>query len=386
MLAGLENLNIDKHGHTSSNISSSFFSSLSPTLRRLKLDGCDLGNLSENCLSQLTQLRMLHINVCFEWDHIDLNVLPQLECLVITTSYELQLLYEHSFENLLKFKHEKLVVMEMEFFENFSFDSDWLSGFPSLKRLKIYRQKFSNPEDKVNLPDVSMVAMSLEWLHLRTCELVHLDEICSKPLVNLKHLNLSFNRIKLRIPGAFMGFDQLTYLNIKYNEIKSIHPEAFRGLISLETLDLSCNSLKSLSSEGFSHLSNLKHLNLSKNEIKWDEKRSIFVHLGRLETLNMSSNRLFNSNPAEGFFTGIDRLEELDLSSNRLTQIDAGLFKGLSHLKRLDLSRNSFGDLPFDLFRYTPSLGEVNLKCTFMYEKAEEMKMKFTNSRIQIQI
>lgn len=359
LLTGLENLILESNRDFSGfNISESFLSTLPTSLRRLKLSDCNLGDLNANSLCRFAHLTTLHLEMCSNYDQLRFQVLPRLEWLFITANLNYPSLCQHFFEeNLSKFKYDKLVVMDIIYGENWTFDRDWLSGFPGLKFLRLHKRNLKQNEEYI-FPDVSVLnTKSLEKLALRTGSIKRLEEFCTQPLVNLKHLDLSRNRIDMTIPDVFAGFDNLIRLDIRSNDIGSIHPDAFRGLVSLEILDL------------------------SDNKIKWDENRSLFVHMRCLKTLNICCSNLSDLEMQdEGFFTGLDCLEELKLSGNSLTRMSVGVLGRLSSLKRLYLSENKFQDLPPDVLAYATRLEQVYLKYNrFTSEKVDEFKKRFLN-------
>lgn len=360
---------------------------------------------------------------CLNCAHINLDCLPRLEWLIISTNYlynsyvyndngsrnfgcpsflylnqeNLRVLDVSIYEKpdevstpLPGFQHEKLLVLNISC-RKWTLGKDWLSGFPSLKRLKLeitHREETSFD----TLPDVSVLSKSLETLCLRKNKINGLIECCSSPLSNLEYIDLSYNHIFLDNLDVFLGFDGLSNLDIRNNEIESIHPDAFRGLVNLKTLDLSSNKLAYLNPDVFVHLPNLEYLNLSRNRLFSHQNQPMFVHLSRLKTLDMywnsskTSHELFTL--PEDFLSGLDSLEVLIFSSNKLNGLNPGMLKSLSKLKELDLSDNKIEEFPDEIFTNTArSLEKIDLTDNrFTSEKAEQIKIKFSKFPIKLNI
>ena len=112
----------------------------------------------------------------------------------------------------------------------------------------------------------------------------------------------------------------LTYLSVVSNGLFSIGENVFGPhLSSLTTLDLSNNCLIRL------------HPSLQ--------------YLTRLDTLDVSRNRLQDSPELDELFTNLSLLEELNLSSNELARVPPSL-SYLTSLRRLNLSNNQLKEIP----------------------------------------
>lgn len=174
-LVFIENLTIKKLSHA-------FFSNLS--LCRMNLKGCDFESLDGNFLASFTRLSMLEINECPNCNHVNLDVLPRLKWLIIKAKSEkecpifcdlsreslrgfeltLKTTTSADFRLLREFKHESLVVLNIELNDWKLIDNrDWLSGFPSLKSLKLAATYDSNASYQVfpNLVSENLESLSM---------------------------------------------------------------------------------------------------------------------------------------------------------------------------------------------------------------------------------
>ena len=200
-------------------------------------------------------------------------------------------------------------------------------------------------EDFVNIyfPD------SLEYLYLvdvrMTLNVQLLYDYC---LANIRFLNVSHNKIplpscvtchvigrsRLEILDASHGMLQyiarnnlkhplLRFLNLSHNNLgasESDFGETFIHLIRLEDINLSHNKLRSISPMAFQRCPRLRRLNLANNELtQFDMDIS---HMPTLEYIDLSENRLFRLTSV--FTSKLDELYqrqhfELNLQGNTLT-------------------------------------------------------------------
>lgn len=135
-------------------------------------------------------------------------------------------------------------------------------------------------------------------------------------LEGLESLCLPHSNIAVIDGGAFDGLTSLTTLDLASNDIFNNPPAALPP--SLQTLDLSLNNIPELSKQALAGLDQLKRLNLSKNDFDdtstWGGQ--VFVDLGKLQTLDLSSNTI--AIIPSGTFTYLTQLQTLDLSSNTI--------------------------------------------------------------------
>lgn len=71
---------------------------------------------------------------------------------------------------MFRLKHDKLVALKINT-KHMSLDKNWLSGFPSIKRLDIIIREKDWNDETFTFPDVSVVVDTLEWLSLEKSEI-----------------------------------------------------------------------------------------------------------------------------------------------------------------------------------------------------------------------
>lgn len=149
----------------------------------------------------------------------------------------------------------------------------------------------------------------------------------------LEALQLSGCRL-CRFDGEWMsGFANLKHLVLAGNQIASVKLE-YEFLGRLESLDLDSNRIHSLEF-AFSHFSNLKHLDLGYNQ-----------------GLNVN----------EEVFVGLEKLEQLYLSNSvSRNKLNSNVFRHLKNLRTLDISGNYLGKLNPEVFIHTPHLTCLNI-------------------------
>lgn len=367
LLTGIENLLIGSSEECQ--LSMSLFTTLSSSLRRLILSNCDFSDQAGDCFEIFGNLEILEIKNAQNCSHISLDVVPRLKWLILNLSQlpllnhlsqDLRVLviaiplnsatttYENFLKSLKNFKHEKLEILDISSDNLSMLGNDWLSGFPSLRILKL------NSCYLTNLSILPEKIAHLETLSLGENKLKSLDGGgVFRSFGSIKKLDLDSNNLKLNVPNVFAGLIGLVNLKISQNHITDIHKQAFCGLNNLEILDLAKNKLKSLDPNVFDHLSRLKQLNLSGNSL---------------------SDGLI-----DGVFESLGQLEQLDLSENGISKIDSGMFRGLIKLRRLGLNHNKLEDLlPLDVFASMTSLERIEMTYNLYDSKqVDELKKKF---------
>eukprot|EP00057_Strongylocentrotus_purpuratus_P025196 XP_011679670.1 PREDICTED: toll-like receptor 3 [Strongylocentrotus purpuratus] len=137
-------------------------------------------------------------------------------------------------------------------------------------------------------------------------------------LLNLKHLDLSFNPFLCLSsdlpPGIFRQLSVLQELNLDYCDITNLHPLVFSGLESLQKLSLIGN--------------NVQHIH-----------DGVLSGLGQIESINFEGNRI--AYLEELMFSNNWKLTNLSFANNRFTRLNQSTFKPtVSSLSSLDLSMN----------------------------------------------
>ncbi|XP_040831450.1 toll-like receptor 7 isoform X1 [Ochotona curzoniae] len=243
----------------------------------------------------------------------------------------------------------------------------------------------------------------------------------------LKCLNLSGNTIGQTLNGSeFQPLVELKYLDFSNNRLDLLYSTAFEELSKLEVLDLSKNS-HYFESEGITHMlnftKNLKHLTkliMNDNDISTSTSRT--MESESLKTLEFRGNRLDvlwrdGDNRYLEFFKNLSNLTELDISRNSLSFLPPGVFdampftlttlsltrnglksfnwgklQSLKNLEVLDLSHNQLTTVPERLFNCSKSLKKLFLQHNqirrltkyFLQDVSELRHLDLSFNRIQM--
>ncbi|KAJ8245552.1 hypothetical protein GJAV_G00271960 [Gymnothorax javanicus] len=156
-------------------------------------------------------------------------------------------------------------------------------------------------------------------------------------LPNLLHLELIRNRVR-RIDGlTFHGLHSLRSLKMQRNGLSRLMDGAFWGLSSMESLQLDYNNLTEVSKGWLYGLLALQWLHLAHNAIV-RIRPDAWEFCQKLSVLDLSSNRLVRLE--ESSFVGLSLLHELHIGNNQISFVADGAFRGLSQLQTLDLKNN----------------------------------------------
>ncbi|AAS52788.1 AER104Wp [Eremothecium gossypii ATCC 10895] len=196
-----------------------------------------------------------------------------------------------------------------------------LHRFKKLERLYLRQNLIESISEVEVLP-----AETVEELDLYDNRIKHISRNVNK-LVNLKSLDLSFNKIK-----NIKNIDKLTKLERVYfvqNKIAVI--ENLNTLGNLKSLELGGNRIAEIGPESLQGLGGLEEIWLGKNSIS---RLANLQYLKNLKILSIQSNKLRN---IEGL-DELENLEELYLSHNFIEHIE-GLEKN-TKLTTLDVTAN----------------------------------------------
>ena len=141
----------------------------------------------------------------------------------------------------------------------------------------------------------------LGLLDLSTNQIGHFPGLLFKDQINLYHLNLADNHIRILDRFSFWGLSHLQTLELSGNSLQGINAEAFMGLSVLTFLDLSNFRVQVLQHNSFKGLANLKSLILENNRIHLLENGA-FLGLGNLSALNLEKNHIAKM-PLDSFNT-----------------------------------------------------------------------------------
>lgn len=178
----------------------------------------------------------------------------------------------------------------------------------------------------------------------------------------LKHLNLSDNRITTVNIGAFHNAPGLEQINLQYNRIGTLAESgAFSGPIHLKHLILYHNKLTILKREMFKTAQHLLSLDVACNEITHIEDGTF--DLPHIKEILMSENKL--KTLSDQMFAGAPSVQNIDVQKNALEHIGKA-FEITIHLHQLQLSENhNLQDLNvLDLTSKLPELISLNVDAT----------------------
>ncbi|KAL1122194.1 hypothetical protein AAG570_003599 [Ranatra chinensis] len=212
----------------------------------------------------------------------------------------------------------------------------------------------------------------------------------------LRHLDVSRNRIQSLRGKSFESQSRLLFLNASHNHITSLGKDAFRGLKSVKVIDLSHNQIETIQDSSFKDVHEVEVIDLSHNEIIYFEEPAVLKGVRALKTLYLNHNQMndvptgllknlpspcsletltLHSNLIEliedksfpsscsnalkiltlgdnvirdieaAAFDSVCKLTTLDLSNNNLTFVPTQQLSKLNQLTRLDLSGNTFSEL-----------------------------------------
>ena len=199
----------------------------------------------------------------------------------------------------------------------------------------------------VNLSDIATMFNRLNYKRLVDLNLSH-NHIGSVAkgtffyLVNLRSLDLNHNRIDgIRSMDELM---QLRHLDLSYNYIAEIDETTFEGLQELHSLDLSHNVLREITESPFQTLWYLESLDLSWNHIS---SVSIRTGLESLRELRVGSNRIASL----AFMERLLGVRTLDASNNVITKLPSSTFMRGHNFALLNFSANAIYDISLQAFR-----------------------------------
>lgn len=209
---------------------------------------------------------------------------------------------------------------------------------------------------------------------------------------NLRHLNLSGNRIPIRKLLLLNGnhklqtliindnngsnydssdvellmehetFNSLLHLHLCNDQLRNFRMPFYIGTPVLKHLHLCNNSISSTSAVFDNIPATLTHLNLNKNLIDRVERDK----LRYLAELTMDDNKIvqvcFEDCQEESIaLRGADRLQNLSLSRNQIAEVTQDAFHDMMYLTKLDLSGNKLANLAKGTFNKTVFMLELSL-------------------------
>ncbi|XP_052071161.1 G-protein coupled receptor GRL101-like [Mytilus californianus] len=189
--------------------------------------------------------------------------------------------------------------------------------------------------------------------------------ICHQKEVETVFMDLSVEARKLDLSSSVFpnnnlivpAYTYLAELNLFNCSIANIMPYSFEQLMNLLHLDLSSNKIKVLDSYTFYGLTKLVTLNLKNNLMLGLIKPYTFMSLPNVKGLELSGTRI--KKLFDGTFNGLENLETLIITGNGLTNVEKKGFDGLVSLMIIDLTGNDVTEFSLDIFSRLSHLTEI---------------------------
>ncbi|KAG5673229.1 hypothetical protein PVAND_003293 [Polypedilum vanderplanki] len=179
--------------------------------------------------------------------------------------------------------------------------------------------------------------------------------------IDLEYLDISYNHFVLLPENGFGILKRLKVLKINNNEISMLADKALGGLRNLQNINLSSNKIVALPSELFKDPSrSIQEIHLKNNSISVLSP-GLFGNLEQLQTLDLSVNQLTSSWINRSTFKGLIRLVLLDLSSNKITKLEADMFSDLYSVQILNLRNNLLENIDANTFASMSNLHKLLL-------------------------
>ncbi|KAF7995516.1 hypothetical protein HCN44_006623 [Aphidius gifuensis] len=198
-----------------------------------------------------------------------------------------------------------------------------INAFGDLKNLETLLLDENNID--ILSSDILSGLESLEKLSLASNELENLQDDTFSNSKRLTELDISKNHIESLPNNIFHGLNDLTKINMSSNNLMNLD-DPFKGLINLRYLDMSFNKLKTLSVDIFSDNKNLWQLNFSSNKLIRIEP-ALFDSAKELFSIDFSNNSL-TTIPADSL-TQHDYLRYVYFQHNNITKVERGAFTKL---------------------------------------------------------
>ncbi|ESQ28457.1 hypothetical protein EUTSA_v10019617mg, partial [Eutrema salsugineum] len=228
-------------------------------------------------------------------------------------------------------KLNNIIFLDLSFLNtSYPLDLSLLSSFQSLWHLDISGNNIFPASLSSDFP------LTLEWLLMAGCGIKDFPNSL-KTLVNLEMVELSYNRIKGKVPKRLWSLPRLSTVYLQSNMITG-----FEG--SSEILVNSAVQLLSLGYNNFTGLipqclSNFKYMNLRNNNLEGSIPDKFFSD-APLETLDVGYNQITGKLPRS--LLNCSFLEFLSVDNNQIEDTFPFSLKALPSLRVLILSSNQF--------------------------------------------
>jgi len=137
----------------------------------------------------------------------------------------------------------------------------------------------------------------------------------------------------------FKEYDNIINLSLAKNSIHTIELFAFVNLKQLKHLDLSENRLESMDDRIIEANNELTYLDLSRNKFMMLDDKPLLISAS-LEFLSLRGSHL--SHIYDSFFSEMPKIIDLDISDNLLNTLQSSIFDPLEKIQYLNIEYNSF--------------------------------------------
>jgi len=289
------------------------------TLRSLDLSHNRLSNLEEisPALSKLASLQSLDLSynsIANISSSSALGTLPTLFDINLSRN-GLSYIHPYTFNGLLQLLSLNLSGNALQ-----SIDFDAWKGLVSLQVLDLSYNSLARIENRTNSMFEDLLSLQRLYLSGNRLSFLTSKSIPSSPWVPYKVNFIDLSHNHLESISTSSGFHAVQELVLQNNHIRSVVPGIFGNMSALKALDLSNNRIASLPLGSFSVLntsdhSTIEHLNLSHNYIASIEDKE-FSLLPALQSLDLSSNRLYSSWPERDVSHLVRRGVEVNMTNN----------------------------------------------------------------------
>ncbi|XP_043261233.1 chaoptin [Colletes gigas] len=210
-------------------------------------------------------------------------------------------------------------------------------------------------EDEAFL-EVAPSLLTLRMSHGLSSSFSEIPNTPFKFLSNLRHLDLSNNKLKSMPDTSFHVMNKIVRIELQDNEIDSIRKGTFQVDIHwrLEEVNLAFNMIKTIQTHTFVDLPRLKTINLEDNAIDRIERRG-FMNMKMLKYINLRGNKI--KEITDEAFQNLPDLEFLDLAYNDLNEFDFASFDQVGTLSsfKVNASHNKIPKLWINSTTFTPA-------------------------------